>query len=151
MDSTENTEIRFPALVFNDGWFGAIASVDEISKPSRLAVKEGYYKHLFLVDSNSNKFRVVSAEKIRTLYELNFRTMLELLGANPQWLMKLSFGPPSHVKLDEVKSLLLKSFQKHTAFWDEMCDFEEFSELIKRAQSLDAIFQTLRDYHQLSS
>lgn len=145
----DSTQIHFPALSYDQEWLGAIESLDGLSRPSRLAVKKGFYKQLVLVDSSLREFRIVSFKKIRTLFRFSFRGFLELIDRNPRWLVEITLGPPSGVSLDEVKRLISTSFAKRKDFWEEMADFEEFRGKIATASSMAEIFAIFRQFNQL--
>jgi len=144
--SSPNSElIRFPALSFDQGWLGVIESMDGLSRPSRLGVKKGFYSRVVLVDSNGNRFQVVDAKKVRTLFSFSFRAFLGLIGGNPIWQMELKLGPPAKASLDEVKQLISDRFKSNEEYWDEMSQFEEFRDRIAAANSLDEVFIALKE------
>jgi hypothetical protein len=147
--SSGQPSIRFPALSFGDGLVDVIDSLGVLSHCNKLGFKRGYYKHLTLVDSASNQFRVVGARKIRTLpFNFTFRDFFELLAGNPRWEVELIFGPFSRITLDEAKNLILGSFKREKDYWEEMTDFEEFRGRIESAASLEQIFGAFKDFNK---
>jgi len=142
-------QISFPALTFNEGWLGAVESLDRLTRPSRLGVKRGFYEGLVVVDSNLHRFKVVKAEKVRTAFDLSFRTLLRLIGGNLIWQMEVTFGTPSRIPLEEVQRLISDCFQKNGDYWDEMSDFEEFRYQVMAAKSLEQVFSAFREFHLL--
>jgi hypothetical protein len=148
---SDSGQIKFPALTFNQGWVGAIESIEDISRPSRLGVKRGFYRQLTLVDSNLGRFKVVAAKKVGTRFDANFRMFLRLLGGNPVRQMQLTLGVASELSLNDVKDLILDCFKKQEEYWEEMSDFEEFRDEIVAAMSMDQIFSAFREFNLMDS
>ena len=147
-NSTAPTEsIRFPALGFSQGLINVVTSLDR-QECTKLGFKSGYFKKLFYIDSNSSRFNVVGAKKIRTLFDFSIRDFFNLLGFNPRWEIQLTLGPPSTTSLDKVKDLVASSFKKEQDFWEEMSDFEEFEGKIAKAQSIDQVFSVFKEFNQ---
>jgi hypothetical protein len=101
-----------------------------------------------LIDSNSNKFQVVDAQKVRTVMKFKFGELLGLVTGNPRWQVQLIFAPgTTKISLDEVKSLISNSFKKEKYLWEEMSDFEEFQEEVVQASSLDQILAIFKKFN----
>ena len=146
---TSAAKISFPALTFSHDSMGAIQSADSLTEASRLAVREGYFRHLLLVDSDLNSFRVVSLKKVRTLFSWRFGMILELVSGNPRWQVELTFGSPTRITLQEVKHPVSTDFHRNEEFWEEMGDFEKFQDRVLSADSMAQMFGTFRDFHIL--
>src|SRR5262249_9450293 len=143
--------LRFPALSFSQGMILAIDSLDRINQCTRLGFKSGFYKKLLLVDSDSRKFQVVDARKVRTILNFGLKSggLIDLLGGNPRYQIELIFSPASKVPLAEVKELIADSFKKQRYSWEEMTDLDEFREKIARAESLSDIFLIFKEFNQI--
>jgi len=141
--------IRFPALSFAKDSLLAIDTLDLLTRPSRLAVRRGFYEHLLLVDSDLNSFRVISSKKLRTLISFRFGMLLGLLFGNPLWQVELTFDSARKVTLDEVKHRIAADFERNAEIWEEMCDFEEFEAKVSAADSTDEVFGIFREFHVL--
>jgi hypothetical protein len=148
MNASDSVCVRFPALTFNGGSLGVVESMDQLTRPSRLGVKGGFYKRLVVVDSNLQRLHVVRAEKVGTHFDANFRTVLRLIGGNLVWQMKITFGSPSSISLEGVKRLISDCFQRNEEYWDEMSDFEIFRNKIAAADSLERVFAVFREFDQ---
>ena len=66
-----------------------VESMDRLPRPSLLGVKEGFYQNLALVDFNGNRFQIVGAKKVRTIFSFRFCALVALIGGNPIWQMDL--------------------------------------------------------------
>jgi hypothetical protein len=139
--------IKFPAMSFDRHSFGVLESMNDITRPSRSAVKKGFYRRVTLVDSSGNKFHVIDVKKLHTLFEWRLGVLLELISGNPAWRVQLTFGPPSKLSLDEVRGLILSCFKGRNEYWEEMSDFEEFRDKIVAANSMEQLFAVFREFH----
>jgi hypothetical protein len=145
----ERGDIRFPALSFSrDGLLYALDSLDRISQATKRGVETGFYRNLTLIDSDATRFRVVDAQRVRTLPPRGFGDILGLLSGNPRWQVQLIFAADSQrVSMQEVKRLILDAFRKQSEDWDAMMDFEEFRQRIEDAASVDRVFASFREFH----
>jgi hypothetical protein len=145
----EPPSIRFPAFSFAPHLFTVINSIGAINKCTKLGFKNGFYRGLILVDSDGKKFEALSARRIRTLVS-SPKQLFGLLSFNPYWQVEILFSPASRkVSVDEVKRLILDSFQKERHLWEEMCDFEDFQNEISLTSSLDQIFDTFKKFNRI--
>jgi hypothetical protein len=137
--------IRFPALTSSQGLIHVINSLEAISQCTRLGFKSGYFKNLLLIDSSGNRFQIVGAKKVRTVFNFNFGELLGLVTGNPRWQVDPIFAPGStRISLAEVKNLIADSFEREKGSWEEMSDFEEFEKKIEQAESLDQVFAVFK-------
>jgi hypothetical protein len=143
------SSIQFPALVFSQNLLEVVGSMDEITQCSKLGFEEGFYKNMVLIDFNSKRFEVVGAEKVGRLpLRFRFRDFLGVVSGNPHWRVRLIFAPASfRISLDEIKNLILDSFEKEKYRWSEMTDFEEFRDKIVASGSLQQVFTILKEFH----
>ena len=136
-----NNSIRFPALSFSQGLVALIPSLEVISRCTNLGFKRGYYKGLFLVDSESRKFQISSARKVRRIpFRWTFRDLLALIDGNPYWEVELTPAAPTAISLDEVKGLLFEAFRKEKYSWEAISDFEEFRDKVASSNSIGELF-----------
>ena len=150
MDTAEANSIQFPALWFSAGLMYAINSLDHMSQCTRAGFKSGCYEGAFLIDSNGQRFNVVDARKVRTLFRLSLFDLLGLLEGNLRWQVEILFKPASkETPFDEVKQLVFRSFKKEKDTWEEMIDFEEFRDQVVAAKSMPALFDAFREFNQL--
>jgi hypothetical protein len=140
--------MKFPALWFSESLVEVVDSLSGLTECTRLGFKSGFYKDLVLIDSNSNKFQVVDAQKVRTVMKFKFRELLGLVTGNPRWQIQLIFAPgTTKISLDELKSLISNSFKKEKYLWEEMSDFEELQEEVLQASSLDQILAIFKKFN----
>jgi hypothetical protein len=71
---------------------GMVESMDRLTRPSRLGVKEGLHQNLALVDLHGNRLQIVGAKKVRTIFSFRFGALLALIGGNPIWQMDLTLN-----------------------------------------------------------
>jgi hypothetical protein len=122
--------------------------MDKMNQSSRSGFKKGLHKSLVLVDSSGNQFRVVSAEKVRTLID-GFGGPLGLLTGNPSLKVKLTFASTGHISLEDLKKLIRESFEKQQEYWEEMTGFEQFRDKVGEATSLEQVFAAFKELHLL--
>jgi len=140
--------IKFPALSFNAGWLNAVDSMNRMTRSSKQGLKKELYKGTVLVDSGGNRFRVVGAEKVRTLVD-GFGSLIGLLTGNPSLQIELTISSTGEVSLEEVKDLISDSFKKKEDYWEEMTSFEDFRDTIAAASSLEQVFAAFKRFHLL--
>jgi len=128
----------------------AINSLDHMSQCTRAGFKSGCYEGAFLIDSRGERFSVVDAQKVRTLFRLSVFDILGLLEGNPRWQVEFVFSRgPKETSFEEVKQLVLRSFKKEKDTWEEMIDFEQFRDQVVSAKSMPALFDAFREFNQL--
>ncbi len=120
-DPNRKATIRFPVLSFGtDGSLLALGSLDRITRCTKQGYKNGFYNGLLLIDADGDEFRVVNAQRVRTLPPKNFGEFLGSISGNPRWQVELEFEPGfSRVSFDEIKRLILNAFEKDRT-WDGM-------------------------------
>jgi len=149
--SQKALSIKFPALSFCQGSLCVAASSNDISVGTNLALKKRF-EDFVIVDSSGNKFRVVDVRKIRPLpLRFRFGDFLEFLSGNRRWQIEFRYADdsPSGISLPDVKDLIFDCFDKNPDFWDEMTHFEEFRDMIAKADSWDRLFSAFKRYHLL--
>jgi hypothetical protein len=151
VDTAETTSsIQFPALRFSAGLMYAINSLDHMSQCTRAGFKSGCYEGAFLIHSNCQRFNVVDARKVRTLFRLSVFDLLGLLEGNPRWQVEFVFKPaPTETSFDEAKQFVFRSFKKEKDTWEEMVDFEQFRDQVVATTSMPALFEAFREFNQL--
>jgi len=106
---------------------------------------------LLLIDADGDEFRVVNAQRVRTLPPKNFGEFLGSISGNPRWQVELEFEPGfSRVSFDEIKRLILNAFEKDRT-WDGMPDFETFRDQIATSPSLERVFTVFKTFNLLHS
>ena len=151
-DPNRKATIRFPVLSFGtDGSLLALGSLDRITRCTKQGYKNGFYNGLLLIDADGDEFRVVNAQRVRTLPPKNFGEFLGSISGNPRWQVELEFEPGfSRVSFDEIKRLILNAFEKDRT-WDEMPDFETFRDQIATSPSLERVFAVFKTFNLLYS
>jgi hypothetical protein len=151
-DPNRKATIRFPVLSFGtDGSLLALGSLDRITRCTKQGYKNGFYNGLLLIDADGDEFRVVNAQRVRTLPPKNFGEFLGSISGNPRWQVELEFEPGfSRVSFDEIKRLILNAFEKDRT-WDGMPDFETFRDQIATSPSLERVFAVFKTFNLLYS
>jgi len=151
-DPNRKATIRFPVLSFGtDGSLLALGSLDRITRCTKQGYKNGFYNGLLLIDADGDEFRVVNAQRVRTLPPKNFGEFLGSISGNPRWQVELEFEPGfSRVSFDEIKRLILNAFEKDRT-WDGMPDFETFRDQIATSPSLERVFTVFKTFNLLHS
>lgn len=109
---------------------------EDLKKCNKRALKNKYYNKLILIDSNSNRYRIHSAEQESTIGILwGFNLM-----KGQQLKVRLIFDEKvEKIELGEFQDLLIKIIIKDKYFWDSDGNLKERLEFIKNANSTKEI------------
>ncbi|WP_209332939.1 hypothetical protein [Lunatimonas salinarum] len=109
---------------------------EDLKKCNKRALKNKYYNKLILIDSNSNRYRIQSAEQESTIGILwGFNLM-----KGQQLKVRLIFDEKvEKIELGEFQDLLIKIINKNKYFWDSDGNLKERLEFIKNANSTKEI------------
>jgi hypothetical protein len=109
---------------------------EDLKKCNKRALKNKYYNKLILIDSNSNRYRIQSAEQESTIGILwGFNLM-----KGQQLKVRLIFDEKvEKIELGEFQDLLIKIINKDKYFWDSDGNLKERLEFIKNANSTKEI------------
>jgi hypothetical protein len=105
-----------------------------------VALRNGWFENLSVVDSKGIKLSIAGAKKLRGVgflwgYNifLNQRIKVELF----------TKGAPTQASISDVKQLVLNSFRKWHG-WASRGDFDELRDAVKNASSIPEIIALLR-------
>ncbi len=131
--------LKYPVLCFSQNLVEIVETVDDLTTCSKLALKNGYFEKLLLVDSAGVGLKVRGAEKLHGVglfwgyncfLNQRIRVRLFLEGALAQ------------VSVDEVKRHVFDSL-KHRHGWSTRDDFDELKASIENARSISEIIERL--------
>lgn len=124
--------IEFPVLCFSGSLVYAMPTPDVLTTCTKVALRNGYFDNLLIVDANGIGYWVKGARKLHGVGRffgynifLNQRIKVDLL----------TDGTPIPVSLDEVKRRVLQSF-KDWHGWESTGEVEELREKVTTAQSI---------------
>ena len=136
--------LKFPVILIwpDKNCISVDRSCDDLTICTKLALRNGVFDNLIIVDSTGCAVRIKGAQKIQ--------------GVGPFWgyniflnqTIKIKFiveGEPFHMSAEEMKTYILECFQKDSDFWEEVMDFDELKESVKKAETIPEIFKSLID------
>jgi len=138
-DRTE--QLVFPALAFSKGHMSFIDSLQRLTTCSAVAMKKGFYRGLFLIDSAGRSWLVKEARRAGTIgpfwgFSL-FRTQkLKVI---------LALGEAELLALEEAKAKVLSSLARDRAFWEAGGDYDVIELGVREAKNFPALIQALSD------
>ncbi len=128
--------IEFPVLCFGGGILDVIADADRLTKCTPTALRNGFYRGLFLIDRNGRGVRVKGARKVggagwsfeHGIFPIRrIRVALE------------TDGDARSVGLEDARARVLKALDG----WSSRLDFEEFKKSVAKAPSIAEIIERL--------
>ncbi len=132
-----NSRIAFPAIAVAPGdSFRVISGLDELSRCNFLAVRNGYFKQLFLFDSHGLVWPVAHAELDRppSLWD-------RLL--NRRFGVTLQFAEPRENGLEYAKSALCELIDNDPDdLYDQFVPHDELKTLVRAAEDAAALIDT---------
>jgi hypothetical protein len=114
--------------------------LDSLSSCTTAALRYGYFKKFWLVDSNHHRFKIKSAKKLHGVGRFwGYDIFL-----NRKIRVELSFKDEQSVSLEEIKESIFKSFRTWHG-WASADNFDELKSRVKAATSVREIINALED------
>jgi hypothetical protein len=132
---------RFPVLCFWRDLIRIRRSWELLTTTTRAGIKNGMFRDLLLVDSDGLAVRVKDAHKLHGVGL--FRGYNIFLNQRIKVKLELS-GDPFRMQLDDVRQMVLKSFQSRRG-WSSRDDFDELKASIENARSIPEIIERLSE------
>jgi hypothetical protein len=140
-------KIQYPIITISGkSHIEFIKSDEDLKKCNKRALKNRYYNKLILIDSDSNRYKVQSAEQESTAGILWGFNLLK----GQQLKVKLIFDEKvEKIELSELQDLLIKMINKDKYFWDSDGNLKERLEFIRNANSAkDIISKFTYEYYK---
>jgi hypothetical protein len=138
---------EFPALAFSQDFVRSIPTLASLSISTKLALRNGYYEELKLVDRFGNLAGIARIQKIRRVPLRSFSDVMEFLGGNSKCEIALELEARPSISLSATKHLIFDSFEKESDMWEEMFDLENFQQRVESAKSFDELFAAFEEFH----
>lgn len=132
----DKANLEFPALVFSkDGTMGVANTAAQLETCTRVALKNGYYRGLNIVDSAGREFTVSDAKKVGTVGPFfGFNVFL-----NQRIRVHLEFlAAVSQLDLEDVKARVLRYFMKWHG-WQSRGDLHLLQGRVQQAGSIPEV------------
>ncbi len=133
--------LRYPVICFSQNIVRVKRTENELSTCNRLALKNGWYRGMLIVDSSGTALRVKDA---RTLRGIGFFWGYGLLRSRRVIAELAVADPPSTKSVGDLKEVVLESFRKHHG-WSSRGDFAELKLRIRKATTISEIIEILKD------
>jgi len=135
--------VRFPVITFSNNrqmYFGR--KRDDIEICSKIALKNGFYEGMRIIDADGIEYKIKDAAKVRTVGPLwGYNIFL-----NQKLRVKLYLGKAGDVvSLDSLKMQILKIMKSDMDFWDSDGMIEKKINFINNASSYFEIIKSLSD------
>jgi hypothetical protein len=132
-------DLKYPVLCFSRNLIRIKLTVDALTTCSKLALRNGYFENLLVIDSAGVGLRVRGAEK---LYGVGLFWGYNIFLNQRIKVRLLIEETPLKISVDEVKRHVFHSF-KHRHGWSTRDDFDELRTSIEEACSIPEIIERL--------
>jgi len=131
--------LHYPVLRFSKGMVFPARNVEELQQCTKVALRNGFFNDLLLVDSDGKAQRISGARKLRAMGPffgfnifLNQRIQVALIAS----------GSEENIGVEEVRRLVLSAIRGKQR-WDSAADSDELVASVERAHSISQIIATL--------
>lgn len=136
---TQNFE--FPVMCFSKGFILIKRNQEELAKTSSVALKNGIFNGLLIVDSQGKAIKVKSAKRVHGIglfwgFSLFYGQKI-----------KVSFeydGEPFQMSLDDIKKEVFDSFKKFHG-WRSQPNYQELRKSVEQAKRVSEIVKLISD------
>lgn len=130
-------KIQYPSITISrKSHIEFIKNDEDLKKCNKRALKNRYYNNLILIDSDSNRYRILNAEQESTTGILWGFNLLK----GQQLKVRLIFDEKiEKIELSDFQDILIKTINKDKYFWDSDGNLNERLEFIKNAISTKEI------------
>lgn len=133
--------ISFPIVCCSQGLALVMDTIDELTTCNKMALNNGYFDSMSIVDSTSMEYKIRGARKLRGVgpfggYNLFLNQRIEVALQLDEQSVQLS--------LEDVKQKVLRSFKQWHG-WSSRGDFADLTERVQNAGSYGELIQLLRD------
>ena len=128
----------FPVLTFSKGYMESVSKEAKIQQTNKTALKRGWFKKLYVIDSECRKFPVERLEELGSDGPLWGLSLMH----GRKVRVELFYGEPQQMKLNEVKDLVCKAMGRDSSFYEaSVLSLEEIQEKIRRSKSFEEMLE----------
>lgn len=135
MSEANTNGLLFPVLpIATDGSLRTVDTKEGLETCNNMAMRNGYYNEMLIVDSNGAKYRVAAAE--RGEYVSSWRPFRGRL-----LRVHLHLNQEGVATLLDVQNMVCTSIEAHRDFWAELDEIENIIAIVRATKSIPELMR----------